>query len=419
MHSHGPLSRSKPSHPTINPHDLPPNAHPASLMFLTVTHSLPSLSQALTSLTASSHTRRLVALVLDTFSADAVEVARRFGLPAYVYHPSSATALAFTFYYPSLDEDEIVISRKFGELVLSEPLRLPGCMPFDARDLSDLVQDTSSDFHATLVHLCKRIRHADGVIVNSFLHLEASPIKALQNGKNPPVYPVGPIVQLSSSNSSSSECLAWLDDQPENSVLYVSFGSGGTLSYEQFDELAYGLEMSGHRFLWVVRAPNGSALSGYLNPQKEDPFEYLPKGFRDRTQGRGFVVKSWAPQVEVLRHGSTCGFLTHCGWNSTLESVMSGKPLIAWPLFAEQRLNAAVLSGEFKVALRPRVNEKGIVEREEVSRVVKCVIEGEEGKEMGKRMGVFKDAAISALSKDGSSTRTLETLATKWRNMEI
>ncbi|KAF7844943.1 hydroquinone glucosyltransferase-like [Senna tora] len=403
--------------PQVNPHDLPPNANPASLMLLTVTHSLPSLSQALASLTSQTH---LVALVLDTFSIDAIEVAKRFNLPAYVYHPTTATTLAYLLYYPKLDDDGIVVSRKFGELELKEPLELPGCMPLHAHDLLDAIPETSDDLHGMLVQLSKGLHMVDGILVNSFVDLEPGPITALQNVC--PVYPIGPIVQIESNISSdSSECLSWLDNQPKKSVLYVSFGSSGTLSQEQLNELAYGLEMSGHKFLWVVRAPNdGVANSSYFNSQKKgDPLEHLPKGFMDRTKGQGFVVRSWAPQIEVLRHGSTCGFLTHCGWNSTLESVVCGKPMIAWPLFAEQRMNAALLSEEFKVALRPKVKEKGIVEREEVSRVVKCLMEGDEGKEMGRRIEMFKDAAVKAFSKDGSSTRTLENVVTKWKTLKI
>ncbi|KAF7844941.1 hydroquinone glucosyltransferase-like [Senna tora] len=401
--------------PQVDPHDLPPNADPASLMLLAVTHSLPSLSQALSSLTSQTH--HLVALVLSTFSVDAIEVAREFDLPAYVYHPSAATSLAFLLHYPEIDG--IVVSRKFGELKLKEPLKLPGCIPLEAQDLSNLIPETSHDFHRTLVQVSKGLHMADGILLNSFEDLEPGPIRALQDVL--PVYPIGPIVQNESNiSSNSSECLAWLDTQPKNSVLYVSFGSGGTLPQEQLNELAYGLELSGHKFLWVVRAPSdGAANSSYLNAQKDvDPLEYLPKGFVDRTKGQGFVIRSWAPQIEVLRHGSTYGFLTHCGWNSTLESVVCGKSMIAWPLFAEQRMNAALLNDQFKVALRPKVNEKGVVEREEVSRVVKCLMEGDEGKEMGRRMGMFKDAAVKALGKDGASTEAFEKVVTKWENLK-
>ncbi|KAB1225257.1 Hydroquinone glucosyltransferase [Morella rubra] len=114
------------------------------------------------------------------------------------------------------------------------------------------------------------------------------------------------------------------------------------LSFDHLTELALGLELSGQRFVWVVRSPNnGPADAAYVgNRSHKDPLACLPNGFGERIEGRGLVVPSWAPQTRILRHGSIGGFLTHCGWNSTLESIASGIPLIVWPLFAEQRMNA-------------------------------------------------------------------------------
>ena len=130
-----------------------------------------------------------------------------------------------------------------------------------------------------------------------------------------------------------------------SSVLFFCLGSGGTLSYEQTNELALGLELSGHKFLWVLRSPNNKHDVAYLKDQTLDnnPLAFLPKGFVERTKGQGLVVPSWAAQAQVLSHGSTGGFLTHCGWNSTLESIMHGISLIAWPLYAEQIMNAILL----------------------------------------------------------------------------
>ncbi|CAL5396868.1 unnamed protein product [Camellia sinensis] len=121
--------------------------------------------------------------------------------------------------------------------------------------------------------------------------------------------------------------------------------------------------MSGQRFLWVVRSPNDkSANAAFFTAQSQnDPFGFLPEGFLERTKGRGLVVQSWAPQIEVLRHHSTRGFLTHCGWNSILESVVHGVPLIAWPLYAEQKMNAVMLTEGLNVALRPKSDETGLV----------------------------------------------------------
>ncbi|GFP95125.1 hydroquinone glucosyltransferase [Phtheirospermum japonicum] len=241
---------------------------------------------------------------------------------------------------------------------------------------------------------------AEGIIVNSFKELEPGPIEALQvkeSGK-PIVYPVGPLVQ-SDENLESCECLKWLNEQPNSSVLYVSFGSGGTLSRDQITELALGLETSEQRFLWVVRY---------------DPLAYLPLGFLEGTRARGLVVPLWAPQARILAHGSICAFLTHCGWNSTLESVVNGVPLIAWPLYAEQKMNAVMLHEDAKVAMRVEVGENGLVGRVEIANVVKGSMEGEEGREIRSRVRVLKDAASRVLSENGSSTKLIGQLCSKW-----
>jgi hydroquinone glucosyltransferase len=137
----------------------------------------------------------------------------------------------------------------------------------------------------------------------------------------------------------------------------------------------------------------------------------------ERTKEQGMVIPLWAPQIQILSHGSIGGFLSHCGWNSILESVMHGVPLITWPLFAEQRMNAVLLSEGLKVGMRPRVNENGIVERVEVAELIKCLMEGKEGGKLHNRMNKLKENAINALKECGSSTKTLSQLAVKWRNL--
>ncbi|KAL0456449.1 UNVERIFIED_CONTAM: Hydroquinone glucosyltransferase [Sesamum latifolium] len=213
-----------------------------------------------------------------------------------------------------------------------------------------------------------------------------------------------------------SECVKWLNDHPPKSVLFVSFGSGGTLSVEQFKELALGLEMCGHRFLWVVRTPQESAADAYLNTQSivKDPLDFLPEGFLERTKGRGLVVVSWAPQIQVLSHGSTGGFVTHCGWNSILESASFGVPLIAWPLCFEHRMNAVFLTDGLKAAIRVKENENGVVGREQIAELVKRLMEGEEGNHIRKRMSNVKIAAGNALSQEGSSTKALAHVVQQW-----
>ncbi|KAK7820614.1 hydroquinone glucosyltransferase [Quercus suber] len=147
-----------------------------------------------------------------------------------------------------------------------------------------------------------------------------------------------------------------------------------------------------------------------------NPLAFLPKGFVERTKWQGLVVPSWAPQAQVLSHGSTGGFLTHCGWNSILESIMQDIPLIAWPLYAEQKMNAVVLAEDVKVALRPKTNKNGLIEQVEIAKVVKGLMVGEEGKKVRNRMKDIKIAAEKALSANGSSTKALSELASQWTN---
>ncbi|TKY68756.1 UDP-glycosyltransferase 72B1 [Spatholobus suberectus] len=224
---------------------------------------------------------------------------------------------------------------------------------------------------------------------------------------------VGPILPILDNMSHHM----FLTKQP-CSVLYAGFGSGGTLSQEQIDELAWGLELSGHKFLWVVRPPSGAADAAYLGARDGvNPLQFLPCGFLERTKGQGLVVPLWAPQVQVLGHGSVGGFLSHCGWNSTLESVLQGVPLIAWPLFAEQRMNAVVLCEGLGVGVRPRENENGLVERAEIAEVIKRLMDKEGGGELRRRMRELKEAATNAIKEDGSSTKTLAQVVLKWKSL--
>lgn len=335
-----------------------------------------------------------------------------------MFAPSNATSLSFSLHLPTLDETTTCEYRD-----LPEPVLLPGCVPLHGIDLLDPVQDRSSDSYKAFLNLTKQLHLADGIILNSFLDMEEGAIKSLLEEKSgrPPIYPVGPIIQTGSkSDPDQPECLAWLDGQPSKSVLFVSFGSGGTLSSAQVTELALGLEASKQRFLWVVRTPNEKASNGaFFDAQTpNDPLSYLPEGFLGRTKDQGLVVPFWAPQIEVLSHGSVGGFVTHCGWNSVQESVTLGVPLIAWPLYAEQKMNAVMLTEGVKVALKLKKNESGVVERDEIAKVVRSLMEDrEDGKKVREKAMELKDAAKKAWSEDGSSAKSLAQLASKW-NMD-
>ncbi|XP_028090554.1 hydroquinone glucosyltransferase-like [Camellia sinensis] len=338
--------------------------------------SMPKTIQLLTEST------RLVALVVDVAGTDAFEVAREFNLLRYISVPLCAMSLSLLLHLPKLNEE----AQGYSDYKdIPDPIKIPGCLPIRGTQLVDVMQNRNTHTYKLFIYHTKRFNLADGIIVNSFLDLEPGAFNAFVDeeddgsGKKPPVYPIGPVLQTrpTSGNDDDVECLRWLDEQPRGSVLFASFGSSGTLSQEQLTELALGLETSEQRFIW------DSASGVHYNAQSinkdDDPFDFLPKGFVERTTsgGLGLLVRSWALQIQILSHGSTGGFLSHCGWNSILESLVNGVPLIAWPLFGEQEMHTEVLTKQFKIAFRPKKNENDDLVGREIAKLVRDLIIGE------------------------------------------
>jgi hydroquinone glucosyltransferase len=382
---------------------------------------MPSIIGALNSITSTTKTAKLVAIVADYFAYEVFSFAKKLNILSYTFFPASATVLSLCFHSTILNE---TISCEFRDL--QEPIQIPGCVPIQGTDLPSSFQDRTSESYNHFILRSKGINLCNGVIINSFVELEAEAVKVMAegsiNGSHSPVYMVGPIMQQNCDNTQNgSECLSWLDEQNQSSVVYVSFGSRGTISQNQMNELALGLELSCQKFLWVVREPNDIASAYYfgVSNSKQDPLSFLPKGFLERTKKQGFLVSNWAPQVEILSHKAICGFVTHCGWFSTLECVVSGLPIIAWPLFAEQRMNAAILADGIKIAIRPKIdNVSGVVEKGEIVNVLKRLMVEDEGLEIRERMKVLQDAAAAAMKLDGSSITNMSQLVTKWTNFE-
>ncbi|KAG2590166.1 hypothetical protein PVAP13_5NG281500 [Panicum virgatum] len=356
--------------------DLPADARVETRIFAVVQRALPHLRDLLSSLLASSPAG-VAAFVADILGAWALEVSTELGVPGYVFCPSNLTALQLhsLLYMPRLDE---ATACEFRDL--PEPVRLPGCVPLRGADLVEPVQDRTNPEVPPRRRLRRQHlrRHGARDAIAAFTTLS-------HNGVYPPAYAVGPFVRTcSGSEAAERSCLRWLDEQPDGSVLYACFGSGGTLSSEQMAELAAGLEASGQRFLWMVRFPSdkddrGASYLGGSQGHGDSPLSYLPEGFVERTRATGLAVTEWTPQVEVLNHRAVGGFLSHCGWNSTPETVAAGVPTLAWPLHAEQRMNAVMLSEQVGLALR--LNGKGkdgvLVPREEVAAAVTELMVGE------------------------------------------
>ncbi|KAJ3674814.1 hypothetical protein LUZ60_005430 [Juncus effusus] len=350
-------------------------------------------------------------LVLDMFAGDVIDVANELNIPSYIYFPSTATFLNVVLHLPSFEEK---IELDFWDF--EGEIKVPGIAPIPSLSMAEPLMSKKSVTYKWFVHYARRYKEAKGLIVNSNIHIEEKAVKALKLGQTE-IYPVGPVITIRESESQEQECLKWLDMQPEKTVVFLCFGSMGAFEASQIQQMADGLEKSGHRFLWAIRTPANEKMR---SPTDANLDEILPEGFLERTKGRGLVWPSWAPQVEILSHKAIGGFVTHCGWNSCLESLWFGIPMIPWPLYAEQHLNAFEMVHEMGVAVDLKVDRKnkGFVSSEELQRAVVCLMgDSEEGTRVRAKVQKIKEECRQAVEEGGSSYVHWQKLADDFGNV--
>ncbi|KAF7147458.1 hypothetical protein RHSIM_Rhsim03G0193400 [Rhododendron simsii] len=310
--------------------------------------------------TMISQKSRPKASIIDLICNSSFEVFTSLDIPTYYFCTSSASSLSALL---SLPKTHQILLEKNKDPNTS--IEFPGVPPIPIPDLPGPFLDTEGIAYKSLFGTAINMVKSAGILTNTCHAFEPRAVKAISDGlctpnlPTPPVnYYIGPIV-ANSSEDHEHECLRWLDSQPSRSVVFLCFGSMGLFKAEQLTEMAIGLEKSGHGFLWVVRSPpaDGETKSILTEPDLD---VLLPNGFLDRTRGRGLVVKKWAPQVAVLSHDSVGGFVTHCGWNSILEAVSAGVPMVAWPLYAEQRFNRVLLVEEMRWLWRWKSPKAGL-----------------------------------------------------------
>ena len=195
----------------------------------------------------------------------------------------------------------------------------------------------------------------------------------------------------------SDLCIKWLNSKETGSVVYVSFGSLAGLAEEQMLELALGLKRSNRYFLWVVR---------------ETEQNKLPSNFIEETSEKGLLV-SWCPQLDVLAHKAMGCFMTHCGWNSTLEALSLGVPMIAMPQWTDQPTNAKFVADVWQVGIRVSKDEKGIIRKEEIERCIREIMEGEKSAEIKQNSEKWKKLAKDAVDEGGSSDKNIDEFVAK------
>ncbi|CAN6249279.1 unnamed protein product [Urochloa humidicola] len=389
-------------------HGLPPGADIQVHQFITFFQASESLRPAFEEFISGIITSRSpLCIVSDAFFGWTADVARARGASHAVFLPGGAfgNAVFFSVWehlpHARTCADEFPLLPDFPDVTLHRT-QIPRYM------LAATGADPWSDFFRRVAASC---RDTGALLVNTVGELEPSGLDMLQRSFGVQTWPIGPVLAAPTTPSDSRDddagIFQWLDAHPPRSVLYVCFGSQNTINADQMRELARGLEASGRPFLWALRPPLG------FDAKCAFRAEWLPAGFEERAAlaGTGLLVRGWAPQARVLAHTSTGAFLTHCGWNSVLESLSCGVPLLGWPLGAKQFFNAKLVV-EWGVCVEvARGNmESSKVGEEEVAEAVRTVV-GETAKGEGMRR---KAAAIARALADaweepgGSAAESLE-----------
>ncbi|XP_062106995.1 anthocyanidin 3-O-glucosyltransferase 2-like [Humulus lupulus] len=414
---------------TSRDHIVISETHPLLFMEIFIENHKPKVRNAVTAHFESNidlDSPRLAGFVIDMFMTTMIDVANEFKVPTYVFFTSSAGFLGLTLHIQAHHDDKDgetnMDTTHFSQDSDAEFSVLGFLNPVPTSVFPGVFFDDAST--AIFVNHARKIRKTKGVILNTYMELEYHAIHSLlRDSESPPLYSVGPIV---SPNDDSSELLSarqysdimnWLDEQSRSSVVFLCFGSMGFFDEDQVKEIACGLEQSGLNFLWSLRQP--SPTNKFSSPKDyEDPTEVLPEGFLERTASRGKII-SWAPQVAILSHPAVGGFVSHCGWNSILESLWFGVPIAAWPLYSEQQLNAFEMVKELGLAVEIRLDyvtgfyckkEQTIVRAGEVEEGVRKLMEVAADDERRKRVKEMSEMCRKALTAAGSSYSSLSGL---------
>ncbi|KAJ1288702.1 hypothetical protein BS78_02G108400 [Paspalum vaginatum] len=341
-------------------------------------------------------------LVVDSNLRGMQLVAEELGLPTLVLRTGAAACLVAYLAFPALCDKGLLPPPSHDKSLLDMPLdELP---PLRLRDMVFSTTTSHANMTRCLDDLVAGTRSSSGVVFNTFKELEGPDLRKIAGAIGVPVYPIGPLHKISTETSLLAQdrtCLEWLDRQEAASVLYVSFGTLVSIDEAELVETAWGLAGSQVPFLWVVRHDLVRSSSS-SSPRHAS---LLPAGFAEATQGRGMVVP-WAPQHEVLGHRAVGGFWTHSGWNSTLESVCEGVPMICRPRFADQMVNMRYVQEVWRVGFEL----EGGLERGKIEMAVRKLLCGEEGREMRQRAKDLRDKADKCIKDEGSSNSAIEML---------
>ncbi|KAK9124076.1 hypothetical protein Sjap_013678 [Stephania japonica] len=354
-------------------------------------------------------------LISDAFHTWTSTVSTKFEIPRLVFHGTSCFSLACV-HILQYNSDVLKTIESDDELFLvpNLPHRIEIC-----RDkLPGALKKVDDDIDALRSKIAEAEESAYGVIVNSFDELEPEYAELYREARRGKVWCIGPVSLVNKEESDivergnkasidKNKCLEWLDSREPNSVVYVCLGSLCRLNAKQMIEIGMALEASEHPFVWVLRSGDElryRELENWLDRE----------GFEERNKERGLVIRGWAPQVLILSHTSVGGFLTHCGWNSTLEAVCAGVPMLTWPMFAEQFLNEKVtvevlrvghsVGAEVPIEWPDYDEEVEVLVKEKIERGVRRLMDKSgESEETRRRVEGIGEMGRRAMEEGGSS----------------
>ncbi|KAI3685994.1 hypothetical protein L1987_79663 [Smallanthus sonchifolius] len=352
-------------------------------------------------------------IVSDLLMGFTLDAAKELGIPEFIFSTGGAGALICSEQFPTLLEkglmplkDPTYVVNGYLETTLDS---IPCMKGIPLKYIPPFIRyiNPGDEFMVEFtIAQIKKAKTASGIIFNTFDDLERDIMDSLAS-LFPPCYAIGPLhilennivdkplASIGSNLWKEEDCIKWLDSKPASSVVYVNFGSITVMTPQQLVEFCWGLANSKHPFLWIMR-------SGLVSGESDA----LPLEFFRETSGRGMLA-GWCSQEQVISHPSIGGFLTHCGWNSTVESISSGVPMICWPFFSDQFPNCWLSCTKWGVAMEI----DGNVKRDEVERLVIELMAGEKGKVMRKNALNWKNKANAACSfPNGSSVIDLEKL---------
>ncbi|GAB4852923.1 hypothetical protein Ancab_017120 [Ancistrocladus abbreviatus] len=346
-------------------------------------------------------------IVVDNFHRWAAEVVTEPAIPRLIFNGSGC--------FPRCIQDSLQrYSPRENIDSEDEPFTIPG--------LPDRIELTKSQLppfdklkNNELAERRKKMEVGSiGFLINSFYELESAYVEYYKKHVSKRAWLIGPVSLCNRNVEDKANrgqkaaidenlCLNWLSSKKPNSVLYISFGSLARLPFSQFQEIAYALEASESFFIW--------AIGKILKSNSKEEGELLPEGFEERmtSTGKGLIIRGWAPQLLILENPAIGGFLTHCGWNSMMEGVCAGVPMITWPLMAEQFSNEKLVTEVLRIGVQVGSKEwghfckedRGVLGREKIREaVLRVMAGGDEAAEMRRR---YAEQAERAVEKDGSS----------------